>query len=67
MAKWLRANIILLTASSGFVTFVIIGLFSIYEWLNGEASYLKDGALALLFLSFGLVNLERWRQKQLRM
>jgi hypothetical protein len=62
-----RENVILVNAAAGLVGFVVMGIFSLQEWLTDDPRYLKDAGFALLWLTIGLSQLWRWRQRQLRM
>jgi len=65
--SWFREYLSLLAGSIGLIAFVILGVFSVHEWLSDDARYLRDGAFALFFLCLGLAQLWQWRQRQVRM
>jgi hypothetical protein len=48
------------------IGFVMMGFFSLHDWLIDDRKYLIDGAFALAFLAIGLFNLWRWHQRQVR-
>ena len=73
MWEWVRANAILLFGRAGLVglvimaiAFIIMAISSVHEWLIDDPRYLRDGLLALLFLSLVIIQLWRWRQQQWR-
>jgi hypothetical protein len=51
------------SASAFLVAFVIFAIAGFDEWLTGNSKYLRDGAFALFYLGFGVVQLRRWRQR----